>query len=99
MHTQAHTHAHTHTDAHKLHTTAHITHTHTPAHTHACACAYTSQKHKHSGDGFDENIRKKTTNQGAEEKRWVFNFALEEESEVACLTEKRIEFQMIGPIY
>ena len=34
------------------------------------------------------------TDQYAEEKGWVFNFALKEESEAECLTERGREFQI-----
>ena len=43
--------------------------------------------------------RKKTKDQYAEEKRWVFSFDLKEESEDDCLTERRREFQNTGPMY
>ena len=43
--------------------------------------------------------RKKTTNQYAEEKRWVFSFDLNEETEEECLTERGTEFQITGPMY
>ena len=43
--------------------------------------------------------RKKTTDQYAEEKRWVFSFDLKEESEDECLTERSREFQITGPMY
>ena len=43
--------------------------------------------------------RQKTTNQYAEEKRWVSSFDVNEESEEECLTERGIEFQITGPIY
>ena len=41
------------------------------------------------------------TDQYAEEKRWVFSFALKEESEDECLTvtERGREFQSTGPMY
>ena len=41
----------------------------------------------------------KTTDQYAEEKRWVFSFDLKEESEDECLTERGREFQSTGPVY
>ena len=45
--------------------------------------------------------RKKTTNQYAEENRWVFSFDLKDvtESEDECLTERGREFQITGPMY
>ena len=42
---------------------------------------------------------KKTTDQYAEKKRWVFSFDLKEESEDECLTERGREFQITGPMY
>ena len=41
--------------------------------------------------------RKKTTDQYAEEKRWVFRFDLKEEIEDECLTERGREFQIKSP--
>ena len=38
--------------------------------------------------------RRKTTDQYAEEKRWVFSFDLKKESENECLAERGREFQM-----
>ena len=47
------------------------------------------------GDGLPGKMRrKKTTDQYTEEKRWVFAFDLEEESEDECLTERGREFQI-----
>ena len=43
--------------------------------------------------------RKKTTDQYAEEKRWVFSFDLKEEIEDECLTERGREFQITRPMY
>ena len=43
--------------------------------------------------------RRKTANQKAEEKRWVFSFNLKDESDEAYLTEKGREFQITGPMY
>ena len=40
--------------------------------------------------------RKKTTHQYADEKRWVFSFDLQEESEDECLIERGSEFQVTG---
>ena len=42
---------------------------------------------------------KKTTDQYAEQKSWVFSFDLKEESEDECLTERGSEFQSTGPMY
>ena len=45
---------------------------------------------------------KKTTDQYAEEKRWVFSFDLKEESEDECLTLVTMRgrvFQSTGPTY
>ena len=72
-------------------------HTHTHTHTHTCAHIHHTQHHEHTIDGFGgnqerkkkkERKKRKPTYQDAEEKRWVFNFDLKEESEEACLTER-----------
>ena len=42
---------------------------------------------------------RKTTNQYAERKKWVFRFYLKEKTEEECLTESGREFQIIGPMY
>ena len=43
--------------------------------------------------------RRKTANQKAEEKRWVFSFNLKDESDEAYLTGKGREFRITGPMY
>ena len=80
--THARTHEHTHTHTH-THTRTH-THAHTRARTHARMHART---HTHTtnkcitGDGLVEIEKKETTDQSAEEKRWVSSSDLKEESE------------------
>ena len=86
-HTRTHTHAHTRT----LTRTHARTHTRTHARTHARTHTHTHTHYKNAiitGDGLIGRMRrKKTTNQYAEEKRWVLSFDLKEESEEDCLTE------------
>ena len=41
---------------------------------------------------------KKTTDQYAKEKRWIFSVDLKEESK-ECPTQRRREFQITGPMY
>ena len=43
--------------------------------------------------------KKVTTDQYAEEKRWVFTFDIKEESEDECQTDGGREFQITGPMY
>ena len=79
-HTRIHTHTHT-----RMHTHAR-THMRTHAHARTRACTH-AHTHTHTtnkcitGDGLVEIEKKETTDQSAEEKRWVSSSDLKEESE------------------
>ena len=72
-----HTHTHTH-----IHTHMH-THTHTCTHT----LSLSLSKYMDYWRWVGTIIRKKTTEQYVEEKKWLFRFDLKEVSEDECLTE------------
>ena len=91
-HTHTHTHTYTRTHA-RTHAPPLPTHTRThpasPTRTHTTLLVM----------GYGTSGRKKTTDQYAEEKRWVFSFDLKEPNEDECLTERGREFQITGQMY